>query len=314
MADKDTCDKNVTQRCDNKQWEYRLGSACTRIITKAKQNDRPFCFKDFCYPKTIENKDFHPLISHGYFRNCICKLRRGELIEPLSDTNPRFYILKEWHYRYYGKSSVTSSPIRVKAPLSERNGLNVLQSKKVWTSFGTFLESLPLSDLVNVHDVHLRFSAADFSFIDENWTWFKQGDFWNRCFNYPDGWSVKVNAYKNTKTVTVSVGCKFFFSTRGLLHLACLLGGVKEHLGNVPEPASWVVSLWHYGKDLPCAIRGFDFEVCFETLFGCLGRIYYKNNLSVVRLEEVQTPKKSISEIFEEILSNKGRPTSTTTS
>jgi hypothetical protein len=307
MSNENANDKNVTRRCDSKQWECGLGSACARILTKVKQNDRPFCFKDFCYPKTRENNDFHPLLSHGYFRNCICKLKQQELIEPLSDTNPRFYILKEWHYRYLGKSVVTPNPIRVKTKSSQAS--HSLEPKKTWTNFCAFLESLVPTELVHIHDVHLRFSALDFGFVDEKWKWFKQGGFWNQCFDFSDGWSCKVNAYKNTKTVSVSVGCKFFYSSIGLLRLAVLLGGVKERLGNVPDPMSWIVSLWHYGKDFRCAVRGRDFEVCFETFSGCLGRIYNKHGLSVIRFEEVQTPDKSLARLFEEVLFSDGTKT-----
>jgi hypothetical protein len=165
------------------------------------------------------------------------------------------------------------------------------------------LESLPPTDLVHVHDVHLRFSAKDFGFVNPDWLWSDCGAFWHRRFEFADGWSCKVNAYRGTGTVTVSVGCKFFYSTSGLLRLACLLGRVKERLGNVPDPMNWIVSLWHYGKDLACAVRGRDFEVCFETFSGCLARIYYKHDLSVVRFEEVQKPAKPLAELFEEVVS-----------
>jgi hypothetical protein len=292
-----SCDSYVTDTNDSS------ANACKRILAKARRIQRPFCYKDFCEPLTDDNKDFQPLIDHGYFRNCISELM-GEHVLALKKTRPCFYILKENASQYYHRQDVTQKSIRVTAHRSDR-GESSFQVRRVMSSFLSFLEALPPSDLVEIHDVHFLFSSSDFSFVNGSWRWFDRGSFWNRSLLFPDGWTCKINAYKRTKTVTVSVGCKFFYSTSGLLRLTCLLGAIKERLqGNIPDPAAWIVTMWHYGKDLKCPVRGRDFEVCFETFSGCLARIYYKHNLGVVRFEEVQTPSKSLGELFEEVMAN----------
>jgi hypothetical protein len=261
-------------------------SAEKYILQRARELDRPFCFKDFCPP-----------ISHGYFRNCITRLRTEIL--PLPHTCPRFYILKERQNMYTTAYNVTRDPIGVR--VSQRH-LGSLGPRRAWTSFSAFLESLPPTDLAHIHDIHLYFSARNFDFVNKNWEWEDRSKFWHRRFDCPDGWTYTVTAYQGTRTVTVAVGCRFFYSTSGLLRLACLLGGIKGLLGNVPDPMSWTVSLWHYGKDIPCTVRGRDFEVCFETFSGCLGRIYHKHNMGVVRVEEIQSPAKPLAQLFDEIL------------
>jgi hypothetical protein len=148
----------VTAKCDRKQYPGELF-----ILEKAKRIDRPFSFKDFCPP-----------LSHGYFRNCIWRLR--DRIIRLPKTCPGFYILKERQNRYPSLKNMTTHPIRVPVLVS-RGCKGGLEPKRVWSSFSGFLESLPPTDLVQVHDVHLRFNAAEFRFIDSGWSWSDYGVF-----------------------------------------------------------------------------------------------------------------------------------------
>lgn len=258
-----------------------------RILTFAKRVDHPFCFKDFCPPH-----------SHSYVRKTLMRLKEDGKILPLARTRPRFYILKHWEPRYRRTKKGTDNPIGVKVFPRRKS----YECRRVWTSFSAFLESLPAEDLAHVHDVHLFFSSANFGFVNEQWEWEKKSKCWRRNFTCRDGWGYSVGAYATTRTVTVSVQCKFYYSVSGLLRLTSLLGEIRVQLGDVPDPGSWTVSMWHYGKDFPCTVRGVDFEVCFETLAGTLARIYFKNDLATVRFEEVQTPNKSLQQIFEEVM------------
>lgn len=274
--------KNVTSKCD------KIYPADKYILSHAKELDYSFCYMNF------------PRYKPKYIRNRFMKLKKDGKIIPLQPRScPRYYILKEWKYRYIHQTAknVTTDPILVRSD-------NPVEVKRVWTSFSAFLESLPPVDLAHIHDVHLNFSSADLDFVGDEWEWEERSKSWHHHYECDDGWGYTVSAYSTTKTVTVAVKCKFYYSICGLLQLILKLGEVKAQLGDVPNPRSWRVSMWHYGKDLAYPIRGRDFEVCFGTFSGCLGRIYYKNDLAVVRFEEIHTPNKPLQEIFEEVVKN----------
>ena len=85
-------------------------------------------------------------------------------------------------------------------------------------------------------------------------------------------------------------------------------GEIKGKLGwrNIPHVVDWIITQWHYGKDSLKEISGASLNVTFETWSKTLGRIYVKSELKRIRVEEIQSPRKPIQELFEEIINRRG--------
>lgn len=64
----------------------------------------------------------------------------------------------------------------------------------------------------------------------------------------------------------------------------------------------WVVTSWHYGKDSEGEVSGPPFNVTFLTWTKTLGRIYLKQELKRVRVEEDQQPNQSIQSLLNHVL------------
>ena len=69
-----------------------------------------------------------------------------------------------------------------------------------------------------------------------------------------------------------------------------------------------MVVQWHYGKDGKREISGPAFNVTFRTWAGTLARIYMKksNHLFKIRMEMMETPRKTLPQAFAEKMNMKG--------
>jgi hypothetical protein len=99
------------------------------------------------------------------------------------------------------------------------------------------------------------------------------------------------------------------FNFAGLTRLTSVLGELKGKLGWVDAPSvvEWVVTSWHYGKDSLKEVSGASFNVTFQTWSKTFARIYVKRELQKVRVEEIQSPNRTVQELFETVM-NRGSP------
>jgi len=95
-----------------------------------------------------------------------------------------------------------------------------------------------------------------------------------------------------------------------LTRLTCVLGELKGKLdwAGVPSVVDWVVTSWHYGKDSLKEVSGASFNVTFQTWSNTFARIYVKRELRKVRVEEIQSPNRTVQELFETVM-NRDSPT-----
>jgi hypothetical protein len=112
----------------------------------------------------------------------------------------------------------------------------------------------------------------------------------------------------DTGTVMVSIKCSsrpFPFNLEGLISLSILLGEVRDRLraSCIPDPVGWRVIQWHLNRDSQqISGGGSDVYLTFRDFFEDSSQFYYKHNLEKYRAEVSQSPKRSLKEVFENIL------------
>jgi hypothetical protein len=72
----------------------------------------------------------------------------------------------------------------------------------------------------------------------------------------------------------------------------------------IPDHMSWIVTMWHVGRDSLVAYRGDMFEITWEDALGVFNRVYskeFKNKKKVLIRKEIQEyPNKPLCEAFME--------------
>lgn len=173
--------------------------------------------------------------------------------------------------------------------------------------FVSFVESLDWGELGYVHDVRVEFDVVRVDGVSssEGWRWSSRSRSW--CKKFKDlEFPITVQVY-DTGRVQVVVKCSLRpipFHFRGICRLTSVLGELKGQLGwnNVPNVVDWTVTSWHYGKDCCKEVSGPSFNVTFETWSKTLGRIYAKEELKKIRIEEIKSPNRTVQELFEDIM------------
>jgi hypothetical protein len=70
----------------------------------------------------------------------------------------------------------------------------------------------------------------------------------------------------------------------------------------IPDHMSWIVTMWHFGRDSLVAYRGEMFEISWKDALGVFNRVYskeFKNKKKVlIRKETQEYPNKPLSEAF----------------
>jgi hypothetical protein len=171
--------------------------------------------------------------------------------------------------------------------------------------FLSYLISLDWSSPLAVHDLRFCFSVYQLHWIGVGWDYHKESNSFSRRFDlaYP----VNVQCY-DTGSVMVSVKCSgrpFELDFDGLLALTSLLGEVRNslHALCIPEPMTWRIVQWHLNRDSKKIIGGgLDINLTFRDFFEDSAQFYYKRSYEKMRAEVVQSPKRSIKEVFEDIL------------
>ena len=284
---------------DSDNLEYSLSPVERYIYESVKlRADEPFCFLDF--------KEKY---AHGTIRNAFSKLKKLGLIKPYFRSSTAFYVKSS------SKLKAPSEPVTVTHTVGRGN------VRRVRFDFGAFLDSLDWEDLCRVHNVVFSFSVDGLynCSLQDNLGRLievsKDVDFGS--FKWLKGRILKVVLHRNGKVTSYlkCSNCPVEVSLVGLAGLASFLGGVRIRLIDyaisvnpqfeeqmVPEVNNWIVVQWHYGRDGAQEISGPAFNVTFKTWFNELARIYMRRSGQSfkLRLEVVETPRKTLSQAFAE--------------
>lgn len=264
-----------------------------------KPNDKKECWKGCCFEyilsalKSADHAlmyaDFGKIYRYGTLRNEINNLvKQGKLLS-LPKEWPKRFILPEWaqrpEYACVQRSDKRSTVGRF--------------------DFLSYLESLNWTSSLSVHNLKLCFPVYQFRWLGTGWTYYSDSKSYSRVLelSYP----VKVQCF-DTGSVLMSVKCStrpFPLDVNGLLALSNLLVEVKcaLHATCIPEPMTWNVVHWHLNRDSEQLMGDcVGVHLTFRDLFDDSAQFYYKRELNKVRAEVSQSPKRSIQEVFENIL------------
>jgi hypothetical protein len=177
--------------------------------------------------------------------------------------------------------------------------------------FLSYLESLSWQTFLGIHDLKFSFMVYHLHWIDNKWKYCKSSRSYRRHFtlSYP----VAVQCF-NTGTAVISISCSskpFPLDLSGVIALAHLLGEVRNclHAPCIPDPSTWHIVQWHLNRDSDKLEGGGpDVYLTFKDFFDDSARFYYKHELSRVRAEVNQSPKRTIQEVFENILNRDNTP------
>lgn len=263
------------------------------------KNDSPNDNKELCchYIKRQLEESNHALTyldfdkyDKGTLRNVMSKLVKEKQVLKLPNEAIARFILPQWairpEYRCIAKNDTESMVGKL--------------------DFLSVLTSLPWSKILAVHNLKLCFEVYQLGWLDKQWSFNSCNKSFSRTF--PLSYPTTVHCY-DTGTVMVSIksSCKpFKLTVSGLLSLSNLLGELKNalHSPSIPEPSNWVIVQWHLNRDTETIEgSGYDFNVTFRDFFDATARIYYKHELNRVRAEIDQSPKKTLPELFEDIIS-----------
>lgn len=248
------------------------------ILAKAESLDHAFGYLDLtgCF-------------AYGTLRNTIIELRKEGKILKLPKENPARFILPEW----------ASRPEYSCVQKNDKKGMGVR------FDFLSFLEKLDWGSVFAVHALKLRFEVYSFGWLGDSWEYCKSSCSYRRRFDlsYP----VSVQCFDTgTVLVSVKVGVRpFRLDLDGLLSLASLLGELRACLRApcVPEPSKWLIVQWHLNRDSEeISVDGLSFHVTFRDFFHDVARIYFKQKLNKVRVEAVQSPRRTMKDVFESVL------------
>jgi hypothetical protein len=227
--------------------------------------------------------------SYGTLRNNVSRLKEDGLVIAMPKECPVRLILSDWMHR----------PEYLAAVKNDKKGMGGK------FDFLSFLEGLGWESALSVHALKLRFEVCSFGWLGNSWTYGKRSRSYRRRFvlSYP----VSVQCF-DTGTVLVSVKASarpFRLDLDGLLSLTSLLGELRACLRApcIPEPSKWLFVQWHLNRDSEeISVDGLSFHVTFRDFFNDVARVYFKHELNRVRAEAVQSPKRTMKDVFENVL------------
>jgi len=270
-----------------------------------KLNDKKECWKEYCSEyilstlkaanQALTYRDFGAAYRYGTLRNTVNKLASNGKILKLPKECPTRFILTQWAHR----------PEYSSVRRNDKRGMAV----KI--DFLLFLESLPWSLDLAVHDLKLTFEVYHLRWIGKDWQYCAKSHSFSRLFDlsYP----VKVQCFDTgTGLISIESSCRpFRLDDSGLLALSSLLGEVRNALRApcITEPSTWLIVQWHLNRDSePIQGSGLAFCLTFRDFFSDTARIYFKHALNRVRAEVNPSPKRTCKAIFEEILNRDNIP------
>jgi hypothetical protein len=261
---------------------------------------RPFSFRDFVH-FTVDGKTYE--IAPGTFRNKILALKKAGVVELEYNSGIAFYTLKGHRF----EKAVTPNH-------------TVVHNDPIYR----MLENLPL-ERQSIHDIHLRFKGPEIwkrLSINPAFHINKR----NQDISIPswskNGTIVRIIIHR-TDVVTVIIGCSLQpipLDVNGIIRLFNLLVRIEEKLQtildnstpicfdkkcfSIPEYQSWIVTMWHFGRDASVEYTGERFCISVDKLQHVLTRIYVKdfNGKNRIRIESQEYPKKTLIDAIEEKL------------
>jgi hypothetical protein len=239
--------------------------------------------------------DFGAKFAYGTLRNEMGKQVNHGAVLTLPNECPGRYILLQWVHR-----PEYSCAIRIYS-----------RGRVGKFDFLSYLESLPWGKFLCVHDLRLCFMVYHLSWLGEGWQYCKESRSYSRRFelSYP----VSVQCF-DSGTVLVSISCSvspFPLDLNGLGALLGLLGELRNvlHAPNIPDPNNWLVVQWHLNRDTEeLQGGGIDVYLTFKDFFDDSAQFYHKRELDRMRAEVIQSPNRTIQQVFENILTREATP------
>jgi hypothetical protein len=242
-------------------------------------------------------------MTHGTFRNKISEFIKCGKVVLLFYSGCAFYTLKGYRF---GK------------PMTPNH--TVVHNNPVYQ----MLQDLPF-DKQSIHDIHLKFKVPNI------WKIFSVNA------NFPmrerskdivlPSW-IRNNAIVRTvihksDMVTVVIGCSLqpiSLNFNGIIRFFTLLAVVETKIqtmleeiytlksnaecNSIPLFRSWIVTMWHFGRDASICYAGEKFSIEIVKLESILDRLYVKDfgSMNKIRIERQEYPNKTVVDVIEEKL------------
>jgi hypothetical protein len=291
-----------------------LDSALWKRITQIVPNEnRPFSFKDFVPSFEVDGKCYS--ISPGTLRNKFSTMLKAKKIRVLYYSPQAFYTINGVEF----EKSITDDRTGVPAFPEQGNNYRRLTNDPIYR----IIQNMPFGKRA-LHDVHLRFEVRRiWSSISSQ---HKPNPRSKDIRLSPSAWKIKnldiIVTVHPTDTVSVVIGCSYCpiaIDLYGVIRVSSALFVVHERLCNmifrstssgcassdVPDPSTWIVTLWHLGRDSLTTFSGDKFNVSWEVAEHALVTAYckeWKHGETRVRIEKQEYPRKSLPEALEEKL------------
>lgn len=266
--------------------------------------DETFSSVDFVPNFSIDNKKYK--IAYGTFRNIISKLLHAGLIQVAYYSPQAFYCIIRHD------DTVTDNHTGIKPSLHIWKTPRQISNDPLYR----IIQNTVLGKR-SLHDIRLRFAVKGI------WTTlstrYKHNPYSKDLILDPKSWKIndldiKVSVH-TTDTVGVTVGCSYYpivVDVSGVVRLSNALSVVKERLSNiistytiaaelesvepVPDPSSWIVTMWHFGSDALVEYTGEKFYASWEVSEHALLTAYIKEwqHCRKLRLEGQEYPQKSL--------------------
>jgi hypothetical protein len=291
-------------------------NARNRILTEIKRiifkEQRPFCFRDFAYPKRRPQEGKY---AHGTVRNVFSTLRKEGRIELVYRSPQAFYTLTGIKF----EKGMTPNYRGVLVRHQQDQLLKIFKVNKL--------------DKPAIHDIRLLFNVKGLRNIllsNDNKSLIDQVDEkYNKDIRLKDivhdDILVKTTVH-NTDNVSVMIACSDNpVEIEDPVSLSKLTGGLtrveerlKQEIDNyyskksdiceqesqrasIPYHMNWVVRMWHFGRDSSHAYSGQLFEITWKESLDTF-HLYSKKKkkttgtITVIRSELYEYPKVSLKD------------------
>jgi hypothetical protein len=276
--------------------------------------------------------DFIDLMKPKTYRNHISKLKKDGIVEPDIRSSIAFHTLKGHRF---GKPGTPTHTVVFPHSHSRRYDISISHNDPLYKT----LQNLPFGAEC-IHDIRLRFNVPDiynscssprFNFPRNS----TSGDIVIPSF-FKDNAIVRIIIHK-TDVVSVIIGCSkqpIPLDINGLIRLSTLLTRAEERLqfilfssynqnqnhnqtacsealyvsAVIPEYQSWIITMWHFGRDGLVEYTGEKFSRTIEDAQHVLTRIYPKmfgkgkRKHTGIREETQEYPNRTVEDAIDEKL------------
>ena len=268
---------------------------------------RPFCFLDF---KNLQVGRRTFAMEHGTFRNKISQLSKDGIVELCYKSHISFYTIKG---KTFGKDTLMTDNHMGSIPVTAFITI---------TELVNFIQDLPY-EKKSIHDIHMKFYVPDIWKIISFNKKLSVNQYSKDIKLEPLVTSnLKIQTtIHHTDTVSVVIGCSSYpvvlEDIHGIIRLSIALTRVEERLSKIldecgeklpggyeripiPSSESWLITLWHFGRDTITEYRGKGFAFTWGYGREALYRVYSKekNGKTIIRSEIQENPNKPIRSLY----------------